>query len=70
MTTILQKSGIVSMIARDIIHRTSRYCGINFTNLYTDAGYQKIKLLLGYIRKGDKTADILKVALGFKQQEI
>ena len=70
LTTILQKCGIVSTIARDIVHGPSRYCALNFTNAYDDAGCQKIKLLLGHIRKGDKTVEILNVALGCKQQEI
>lgn len=68
--TVLQKCGIISTIARDIIHGPPRYGGLNLTKLYTDNGCQKIRLLLGHIRKGDKTSDIIKVALGCAQQEI
>lgn len=70
LTTVLQKYGIVSTIARDIVHGPARYGGLNLTNLFTDAGCQKIRLLLGHIQKGDNTGDIIKVALGCAQQEI
>ena len=67
LPTILQKCGIVSTISRDIVHGPPRYGGLAFPNYYTDDGCQKIKLLLGHIRKGDKTSEVLKVALGCKQ---
>ena len=70
LTTSLKKFDIVSTISRDIIFGPAKYCGLNFSNLYMESGIQKIKLLLGHIRKNDKTGSILKVALGCAQQEI
>ena len=70
LTTVLQKCGIVSKISRDIVHGPSRYGGLNFTKIYTEAGCQKIRLILGHIRKGDKTGDIIRIELGCAQQEI
>ena len=67
---VLQKSGIVSTISRYIVHGPSKYCGLNFSNLFTESGIQKVRLLLGHIRKNDKTGSIIKVALGCTQQEI
>ena len=69
MTKVLQKYVIVSTIARDIINGPSRYCGLKFKNIYKDDGCQKIRPLLGYILKGDKTEDIINVALCLTQQE-
>lgn len=63
MTIILQKCGIVSTITQDIVHGPSRYCGLNFTNMHTESGCQKICLPLSHIPKGDKTRGILNVAL-------
>ena len=41
LTTVLQKSGIVSTIARDIVHVPSKYYGLNFPNLFTESGIQR-----------------------------
>ena len=70
LKTTLQKCGIVSNISRDIVHGPSKYCGLNFPNLYTESDIQKIRLLIGHICKKDKTGNILSTALGCAQQEI
>ena len=68
--TCLNKGGIVSTISRNIVFGTHKYCALNFDNLYRESGLQKLKMLLGHIRKGNKTGSILKIALGTTQQEI
>ena len=70
LTTTLQKCGIISTISRDIVHGPNKYGRLNFPNLYTESGIQKIRLLMGHIRKNDKTGRILDVVLGCAQQEV
>ena len=52
------------------MHGPYKYGGLNFPNLYLESGIQKLRLLLGHIRKQDKTGEILRVALGCAQQEV
>jgi len=70
LTACLQKNGIVSTIARTIIFSPHRYGGLGLTSLYTENGIRKVELLLGHLRRRDKTSDIIKVALGCIQQEV
>lgn len=70
LTTTLQKYGIIFTISRDIVHGPTKYKGLNFLNLYTVVGTQKVCILLGHIQKQDKTGKILTIALGYSQQEI
>jgi len=70
LTTCLQKNGVLSTLSRAIVYGPSKMCGLNFKNLYTESGIQKIELLIGHTRKMDKTGQILQVALGCLQQEI
>ena len=40
-------------IARDIVHGPSQLGGLNFKNLYTENGVQKIELMLGHLPTHD-----------------
>ena len=70
LTMCFNKCGIISTISRNIIFGPHKYCALNFSNLYTESGLQKLQMLLGHICKADKTGSILKIALGTTQQEI
>jgi len=70
LNVCLQKNGIVSTISRIIVYSPHRYGGLGIRSLYTESGIQKIELLLGHLRRRDKTSQILEVALGCIQQEI
>ena len=70
LNACLQKNGIVSTIARIIIFSPYRYGGLGLTSLYTENGIQKVELLLGHLRRRDKTSKIIQVALGCIQQEV
>jgi len=66
----LQKNVVVSTMSRDLIFGSHRYGCLQFKNLYTDMGSQKLEMLLGHLRKDDKTGKLLSVALGCLQQEV
>jgi len=70
LTCCLQKSGVLSTISRSVIFGPKRFCGLGFNNLYTEAGIQKLELLIGHIRKMDVPGQILNVALACLQQEV
>ena len=70
LSTVLQKSGLISTLSREVVHGPHKYGGLNFPNLYIESGIQKLRLLLGHIRKQDKTGEILNVAQGCVQQEV
>ena len=70
LTTCLQKCGVPSTLARAIVHGPPQYGGLNFTNLYTEAGIQKLELFIGHVRKNDRTGSIIHTALGVLQQEV
>ena len=70
LSCCLQKSGVLSTISRSVIFGPKRFCGLGFSNLYTEAGIQKLELLIGHIRKMDVPGQILSVALACLQQEV
>ena len=70
LIAFLQRNGIASTMSRNLVFASHRYGCLGIKNLYTDMGIQKITMLLGHMRKGDKTGTILRVALGCLQQEV
>jgi len=56
-------------IQSDLISGSHRYGSLQFKNLYTDMGSQKLEMLLGHLRKDDK-GKLLSVVLGCLQQEV
>jgi len=70
LTCCLQKSGVLSTISRSVVFGPKRFCGLGFSNLYTEAGIQKLELLIGHIRKMDVPGQIILVALACLQQEV
>ena len=70
LQALLPKLGFSTTLARDLVHAPSRYGGPGLSNLYTYAGNARINMFIGHLRKGDATADILKISLGCCQQEL
>jgi len=70
LSSCLQKTGVASTMSRSLVFGPKRFCGLGFRNLYTEAGIQKLELLIGHIRKKDVTGNIILVALACMQQEI
>jgi len=70
LIAFLQRNGIASTMSRNLVFASHRYGCLGIKNLYTDMGVKKITMMLGHIRKGDKTGKILQVALGCLQQEV
>lgn len=70
LQALLPKLGFSATLARDLVHAPSRYGGPGLSNLYTYAGNARINMFIGHLRKGDATADILKISLGCCQQEL
>jgi len=70
MNPLLKKLGIVSTISREIVHGPYVYGGMQIPNLFTIQGIHKIKMILGHLRKEDKTGSIVSIALGLVQQEV
>jgi len=70
LSVTLQKNGLVSTMARDIVFGPHRYGGLNLTSLYSTMGIQQIEMTIGHLRKNDKTGKIITIALGCLQQEV
>jgi len=70
LSCCLQKTGVLSTISRSVVFGPKRFCGLGFSNLYTEAGIQKLELLIGHTRKLDVPGKILDVAVACLQQEV
>lgn len=70
LKALLPNLGFSATLARDLVHSPSRYGGPGLSNLYTYAGNARVNMFIGHLRKGDATADILKISLGCCQQEL
>jgi len=68
--TLLNKLGFPKSTSREIVHGPYRYGGLEIPHLYASQGVQKLQLLIGHLRKNDKTAVLIRIAIGTLQQEV
>lgn len=70
LLALLPRMHLNRTTARSIVHGTTTYGGLGLQHLYLEQGLGQLKLFLGHLRARDKTSELLRISLGYLQQEI
>mmetsp|Transcript_24137 Transcript_24137/g.34594 ORF Transcript_24137/g.34594 Transcript_24137/m.34594 type:complete len:1267 (+) Transcript_24137:682-4482(+) len=70
MSAFLSKIGLNRHTSRTIVHGPATYGGLGIPDVYSDQGIGQLRLLLGHLRNGDQTSQLLTVAITIMQQRV
>jgi hypothetical protein len=69
VNAILPKMGIVRSAPRKVVFRTKQYGGLGLSHLAVLKGNRRLQYLLGHLRCGDTTGELMKMLLEYTQLE-
>jgi hypothetical protein len=69
VNAILPKMGIARSAPRKVVFRTKQYGGLSLTHLAALQGNSRLQYLLGHLRCGDTTGELMQMLLEYTQLE-